>query len=223
MENKPEKQPQPTVKEQAEMLDFFFQKGIYWEIAPDKFPSFPPERTALAHFFAINHAIDGLQVARHTTGDPDLKRLISVLITNAIKERDQTLLSRLSELGVVGEVDEDLISNQATFHQPGELGKLLDLSIGGFVRQLQEKNFPALRAMSEKEKLDLKLGALEGQLERLKNRKRNLPKAKSSNDIVGFQPGKGLNIREEELQKEIDTLEQYYNKLLDEYLRLPLF
>lgn len=221
MENKPERQPQPTVKEQAEMLDFFWQKGLYWEITPDKFPSYPVESIALAHFFAINNAIDGLQTARHTTSDPDLRRLISVLITNTIKERDRTLLSRLSDLGIEGEVDEELISNQAMFRQPGELGKLFDLSIGGFAGQLHEKNFPALRAMSQKEKLDLRLWSIEAQLERMRNRKKILPKGSENNSALGFQPGKVANAREERLEQEIDALEGHYNKLLDEYLNLP--
>lgn len=201
----------PSPKAQAETLSFMVGERIYWEIEENKFPDIPIERVGLAKFWAIDNSIDGFQNALSVAQNPELKDQLSRLITKLIDERDQYLLDSLKKVDL-GEADEEKIAKQANFRMPGDLSRLMDMVIGiGLIDQLNVKNFPALRSLSQKDFMLLKLQSLSHRLNRLEDIKNEL---KSSS---GFKKEE-VDLNKNELDKEIGDLKDLQSEILTKYL-----
>lgn len=198
------------LREETEVLDFLFTKGLFQGITSRNFPSLPQEKVALAHFFALDNTIDGLITARTITQNEHLKHKLGVLITFLIKERDFDFNSTLQ---IKGEVDEKLISAHASFKMAGESIRLLEMVLGlGLTDQLTEGNFPAIKALSERERTFLQLKALESKLSKLEE-------IKSRFKELGYTGnGKEGTGMKERLDTEIKTVEKHYLQCLDTYL-----
>lgn len=208
--NQKEVQTTASLKEQVDQMDILFSKGLYWEITPDKFPCLPVEKVALSRFWATDNAIDGLQNARVVAKDPQLKRKLAVMISILIKQRDSALSDSLGN--IEGDIDEELMTKQQNFRQPGEFTRMLEMTLGlGLVDQVDEKNFPALRALGEKEKMFLRLQSMH-------SRRYHLKAMENDQKDFGYKNNTKKHDTRRALQLSIEELDRDYADLLKRYL-----
>lgn len=202
----------PSLREQVEEMNFFFDKGLPEAITVERFPEIPLSKLATAKFWCYDNLIGGLANALNQATDNELKDKFAVLMTQMAQERDRSCLEILE--GVAGEADGTLMSQQAYFRQPIEFSRALEIAVEfGLEEQLNEKNFPALRALTTNEKALLILRTIQ-------NRRKVLEVAAHDLRNLGFtskdDANKGL---EQRLNDEINRLNEQYTALLDQHLK----
>lgn len=204
------------IKEQISTLDTLINRGRFFTITPDNFPGFPPQELALSRFYAYGNLASALQEVRYTTLDPSLKEKLGVAITALIKERDQDLGSIVR---VNGEGEDAIILSSSFFKQTIEQNQSLELAIRmGLVEQINGRNFPALRTLTNPELDLIRATTLGNRLVQLRDLKAQANKISSP---PGFSSDRESSISPAHyLDEEISLAEEEFMLLLQNVKRI---
>lgn len=203
------------VSRTLEDLNNFVTRGEFWKINPDEFPGIPSYRVFVARYYARENDISGVYSLMMDTPNPKLKRKLAMLVTASVKEAEEELEGSLDV--VEDDLDEYLVASRSNLRQGGEMTRMLELAVGlGWVEHLNEKHFPALRALSP-DGSEIKKLRMDAMGNRLDSLDAHLGRVRRE---VGFGALKDPGV--EDLRKKLETRMQEvrcaYLALMEDYL-----
>jgi len=210
--------PKPNHQEQLGTLKTLFDAEAFWAMKPEDFPNVPPLVVARMRFIsAINQASYFLtpigMISNELTRD-SLRSAVVGMIIEAEEDMTHTLRSLpASRTGLTRQTEADFIASHNFFRQAGESNGALEFILrNGLVDQINSINFPALRALSERELAEVKMNAAGNRLENLRVQRQRL-------DKVGYQKSSGAVVPlVTTLDMEIKLVEDQFIQLLGKSL-----
>lgn len=205
----------PSLAQQLDMLDRLVSKGLIMHIIPQAFPDVDPLSMGLARFYAAHNLVGSIREVRETVQSPETKEILGKVLVEIIENAEKDLSTIIDGSKLPENFDESTIKRHARFYQAAEAAQGLETAIRlGLADQINSRDFPALRAVSDKEIARLRLLALSSRLEQLKTIKGQLPQVQSA----GFRAGQDSVSSGHIIDEEIQQTQEQLNSLSGEFL-----